>query len=424
MPCSLSLDALASNPHAYPPTRSEIATLYLPNTKPTFPSPLPAHLLPRTRPAPSPPPPTSDPHSGEAGRYSMSLTGVRRQLRSKGARAEALVKLVEAELDGWVAEVGRSVVVLPARQSHTRRVVDPFLVGEPETEAIVEVQRGSASLCWEVGASFERFVVHCVARHHNLVCPLPCRTTAVLSPRIVLTPLPVRLWQVSFSKPTADGKRQTHILLPPSRSSHHRSGRLASAGTLDTPPTTDLSSVNGSGTDTDAGPSGPASTAYGGHWGSWDSESEAEPDGPATRLAPLIRDLAIHSGALPPAAAPAPASAGAVESDTNALSYEDDETSDDESVSSAALSSLADSLAQLPVNDRRLLPHRPERHVSPAPAFVPTPNSAGDTDSEAEDADRTFTPASFATGPPVPSVQDKSATSASGKQSFWEFVYA
>lgn len=105
----------------------------------------------------------------------MSLTGVRRQLRSKGPRAESLVKLVEDTLEGWVTEVRRSVVLLPARQSRERRVVDPFLVGrdgEPLIEAIVEVGRGSASLIWEVGASFERFVVHCVARHHNLVRPI------------------------------------------------------------------------------------------------------------------------------------------------------------------------------------------------------------------------------------------------------------
>lgn len=344
----------------------------------------------------------------------MSLTGVRRQLRSKGARAEDLVKLVEAELDLWVAEAGRSVVVNPSRQLRERRVVDPFLVGKEGgslTEAIVEVQRGSASLIWEVGASFERFVVHCVARHHNLVRIFPrCLVFIADIPTNVV-------YQVSFSKSTPDGKRQTHILLPPSRSSHHRSGRLTSAsGALDTPPTTDLSSVNGSGTDTDAGPAVAASTAYGGHWGSWDSESEAEPDGPASRLAPLIRHLAIHSGAL--SCDPASTLTGAGESDTNALSYEDDETSDDESVSSAALSSLADSLAQLPVDtDRRLLPHRPDRL---APAFVP--GDVGETESEAEDADRTFTPASFVVGPPVASVKEKTASS--GKQSFWAFVYA
>lgn len=177
----LSSDTFAFNPHAHPPTRSEISNLLLPVAQPTFPNPLPPSLLPRTRPAPSPAPPTNDPRSESAGQFHSSLTGVRRQLRSKGARAESLVKLVEEEIVNWVKEVRQSVVLMPSRTGG-RRVVDDFLVEGHEgpaggkTKAIVEVQRGSNSLVWEIGASFERFVVHCVARHHLLVssiCSLP-----------------------------------------------------------------------------------------------------------------------------------------------------------------------------------------------------------------------------------------------------------
>lgn len=174
--------------------------------------------------------------------------------------------------------------------------------------------------------------------------------------------------------------------------------------------------MNGSGTDTDAAPA-PASQAYGGHWGSWDSEAESESEHPA-RLVPLIRSLALDDGAVKGHAA------AEVESDgARHQSYDDDETSDDESVSSAALSSLSNSLAHLPPlagagAEHRLLPHRPER---PSPSFVPTP--AAETDSEAEDADRTFTPASFAGVPSAPVLLAKDV-GPPRTGSFWQFVYA
>jgi hypothetical protein len=196
----LDVDLLSSNPHIHPPNKHDQSLLPSQLSIPTFPSPLPPSLLPRTRPAPSPSPPEFDPSSAEAGTFTLSLKGIRRTLRNRGPRGRELVEIVEKELDAWEEAVGHGrggVWRFGGRQEQDRgeRVIDPFLVPAPQggegsasnvggasgerslplqvnplpmditiqsfvegemVPAIVELARSPASLTWVVPEGFER----------------------------------------------------------------------------------------------------------------------------------------------------------------------------------------------------------------------------------------------------------------------------
>ncbi|KDQ21853.1 hypothetical protein BOTBODRAFT_73421, partial [Botryobasidium botryosum FD-172 SS1] len=148
----------AANPHIIPPTASDYS-LSLPSKPSTFPEPLPAYL-PRTAPAPSPAPPPPNPASAYAGRFSHSLKGVRRTLRKSG-KAQALVKVVEVELLGWL---NTSVVLNPHQNSKgDGRVLDT-------SGTIVEVSRSAGQMIWSISDDkFARYIVHSVARWYGVV---------------------------------------------------------------------------------------------------------------------------------------------------------------------------------------------------------------------------------------------------------------
>jgi len=109
--------------------------------------------------------PKTDPASANAGRFSVSLKGMRRDLRRAGGKAEALVRDVETVIVEWLTEGGTVL-----RPDH----VDSGLqsVGKPVglTGAIVEVSRTPLQLIWRiVDDAFARYVVHCCARYHEVV---------------------------------------------------------------------------------------------------------------------------------------------------------------------------------------------------------------------------------------------------------------
>ncbi|KAF9650854.1 hypothetical protein BDM02DRAFT_3154631 [Thelephora ganbajun] len=190
------------NPHVVAATRNDYQVLP-PDAKSTFPEPLPAYL---SRNAPlstltlthKP-----DPNSSSAGRFSLSIKGMRRELRKAGARAQYLVKDVESEIVSWLHD---GTVFLSPDEKDLNDLEFP---GKPVggSGAIHEVARTPLQLVWAISeGGFARYVVHCCARYHGVV---------------------------SFSKDTS-GQRLTYLLRPnvsrPSRE----------AANLDTPPATDF----------------------------------------------------------------------------------------------------------------------------------------------------------------------------------------
>ncbi|KAF8973013.1 hypothetical protein BDZ97DRAFT_645362 [Flammula alnicola] len=89
------------NPHVVAATKRDYS-LPPPQTRSTFPEPLPPYL-PRNVKLPTIPTlPVTDPGTANAGRFSLSLKGMRRDLRRAGGRAEGLVRDVESEMVQWL----------------------------------------------------------------------------------------------------------------------------------------------------------------------------------------------------------------------------------------------------------------------------------------------------------------------------------
>ncbi|KAJ4468147.1 hypothetical protein J3R30DRAFT_1679066 [Lentinula aciculospora] len=206
------------NPYIALPTKKDYA-LPLTELKTTFPEPLPPYLQRNTK-IPATSTPLTDPISADAGRFSFSIKGMRRDLRRAGHRAEHLVREVEAEILEWLDAGG--VTLNPD-------VADSIdysgAVGHPvaDTGSIVEVFRTPQQLIWRISDdAFARYVVHCCARYHNVV---------------------------SFSKEVS-GSRLTYLLRP----NVSRPDRQAAAS-LNTPPMTDLDVSSHLDSDTDFGSS-------------------------------------------------------------------------------------------------------------------------------------------------------------------------
>ncbi|KAI0630247.1 hypothetical protein C8Q77DRAFT_1219840 [Trametes polyzona] len=200
------------NAHIVAPSRKDYA-VPLPNNRATFPQPLPNYLA-RNSTIPAASPATTEPISANAGRFSLSLKGMRRELRKSGPRTELLVKEVEDEIVAWLYHGG---VILAPDDSDS-----PMSSGTPigTSESIVEVSRTPLQLVWSIADdAFTRYVVHCCARYHDVV---------------------------SFSKDTS-GQRLTYLLRP----NVTRPNRTA-APLLDTPPVTDLSELSGHEFDTES----------------------------------------------------------------------------------------------------------------------------------------------------------------------------
>ncbi|OBZ70861.1 hypothetical protein A0H81_09083 [Grifola frondosa] len=188
------------NAHIVFPSKRDFS-LTLPNSRPTFPQPLPNYLS-RNNVVPAAIPPAREPGSANAGRFSLSLKGMRRELRKSGPHTELLVREVEGEIVSWLKSGG----VLLAPDSASAMSFPGVPIGT--SEAIREVSRTPLQLVWTTADdAFTRYVVHCCARYHDVV---------------------------SFSKDTSD-QRLTYLLRP----NVTRPNYVASAE-LDTPPTTDL----------------------------------------------------------------------------------------------------------------------------------------------------------------------------------------
>ncbi|KAI0769729.1 hypothetical protein BD413DRAFT_604842 [Trametes elegans] len=241
------------NAHIVAPSRKDYA-VPVPNGRTTFPQPLPNYLS-RNNPIPAANPSTTEPSSANAGRFSLSLKGMRRELRKSGPRTELLVREVEDEIVSWLADGG--VILSPDDAAAVS------LPGIPigTSEAIREVSRTPLQLVWSIADdAFTRYVVHCCARYHDVV---------------------------SFSK-DAPGARLTYLLRPNvTRPSRH------ATRALDTPPVTDLSELS--------------------ELSAFESESDllsdrdlSDAEGP--HAAPALRTIAKRASALP---SPAPSS-GAV----------------------------------------------------------------------------------------------------------------
>jgi hypothetical protein len=151
------------NPHIVAATEPDYI-LPIPQTQTTFPDPLP-HYLPRTVKVPSASFPTTDIASANAGRFSVSMKGMRRDLRRAGGKAEWLVRDVETAIVEWLMQGG---TVLRPNNVEENDLNSGRTVGNSGT--IVEVSRTPLQLIWRIpDDAFARYVVHCCARYHEVV---------------------------------------------------------------------------------------------------------------------------------------------------------------------------------------------------------------------------------------------------------------
>ena len=201
-----TFDALArfmGNPHIVLATKKDYG-VPVPLIRTTFPEPLPPYL-PRNIKLPSIVPPTRNPNSANAGRFSLSLKGMRRELRKSGVRAQVLVLDIEAEMVTWLRDGG--TVLAPDAVGD----ISLNLPGAPlrTTESIRQVSRTPLQLVWSISDDpFARYVVHCCARYHEVVsfseCPPPHSRARSRS----LT---------SFTDRQRNIRHATHVSSPPER---------------------------------------------------------------------------------------------------------------------------------------------------------------------------------------------------------------
>ncbi|KAH9839308.1 uncharacterized protein C8Q71DRAFT_795589 [Rhodofomes roseus] len=247
----------AGNTHIVLPSKRDYAVV-APQKSSTFPQPLPNYLT-RNNAIPPTVLPGREPASANAGRFSMSLKGMRRELRKSGPRTEQLVRELENEILTWL---DGGVMLAPdaaAEMSFPGRPVD-------SGETVKEISRTPLQLVWWIeDNSWTRYVVHCCARYHEIV---------------------------SFSKDTS-GQRLTYLLRPNVTRPTH-----GVPNGLDTPPATDLeSSVH---SDFDAGS---ASDAFSDRRSDSGLDSDVElVSRPADRALSAIAESAPGT----PARAPAP----------------------------------------------------------------------------------------------------------------------
>jgi len=222
----------AGNPHIIAATKNDYV-LHPQQARATFPEPLPS-FLPRTAKVPAITPPTTDPASANAGRFSLSLKGMRKELRRSDGRAEALVRDIETEMVEWLRQGG--TLLAPSRGADSQLVNDD-MHGTPVggTGSIIEVSRTPLQLIWRISDdAFARYVVHCCARYHEVVS----------FSRLLFCPILIMLTLLK-GKGVSD-QRLTYLLRPNVRRPDHNA-----AVTLDTPPVTDVDYSSNPDLDTD-----------------------------------------------------------------------------------------------------------------------------------------------------------------------------
>ncbi|KAF9472442.1 hypothetical protein BDN70DRAFT_868408 [Pholiota conissans] len=155
------------NPHIAAATKRDY-TVPLPTVQSTFPEPLPPYLPRNVKLSTTPTVPSTDPSSANAGRFSLSLKGMRKDLRRAGGRAQALVRDVESEMIQWLT-TGETVLFPDMNHSGQGGLQGP---GAPigATGSIFEISRTPLQLVWRItDDAFARYVVHCCARYHEVV---------------------------------------------------------------------------------------------------------------------------------------------------------------------------------------------------------------------------------------------------------------
>ncbi|WWD19808.1 hypothetical protein CI109_104272 [Kwoniella shandongensis] len=253
--------AFTSNPHIVQPSRSDYNPPVPLQHRPSRPS-FPSDAIPRSAAIPSVSPPDRDPFSSNSlnGAFSTSLKGTRALLRKRGGRrVEGLVGKVEEEIRGWLGgnwgDLNHSIA--PSEGDESWKVIDDNLVdhtihsGESSTSsasssrrmptlhqitsalpilpltgedpdqipAILEISRSPAHLSWLVSDSFERLVVHLIARYYELVS-----------------------WSDSHVTTSGQNVRLTHIILP----NVAKPKPLSQKHDLFTPETSEVSGQSGS----------------------------------------------------------------------------------------------------------------------------------------------------------------------------------
>ena len=150
------------NPHIVQPGRADYQVPHA-DVKPTFPKPLPAYL-PRVSPAPSGGVILrSEPgniNSAYSGRFTLSLRGVRKDLRQRGGgMARRLVQDIEAAIQTWLDAPDASSI-----EGASGRAID-----HSDSPLIKELSCKPLELVWITDDPFARWIVHCVSRWHGVV---------------------------------------------------------------------------------------------------------------------------------------------------------------------------------------------------------------------------------------------------------------
>ncbi|WVQ74358.1 hypothetical protein IAR50_003958 [Cryptococcus sp. DSM 104548] len=187
----------AENPHIVRPDKSDYAPTVPLQPRPSRPLYPPGSISHSTQ-IPSAAPPERDPFSADArqGAFSTSLKGTRAMLRKRGKRAEGLVMKSESEIRAWLGgQWGDFNKSADRWKVIDERLVD-YVTGEsgsftsssrhlppqhhiatlpdlPITDgkipAILEISRSPAHMSWYVPESFDRLVLHLIARYYELV---------------------------------------------------------------------------------------------------------------------------------------------------------------------------------------------------------------------------------------------------------------
>lgn len=205
------------NTHIVLPSKRDYAVVY-PQKQPTFPEPLPNYLT-RNNAIPPAVLPGREPSSANAGRFSMGLKGMRRELRKSGPRTEQLVRELEDEILAWL---DGGVMLAPdtaTEMSFPGRTVD-------SSETVKEVNRTPLQLVWSIeDNAWTRYVVHCCARYHEVVSFSVSLLPTLPRPCLTLLRRQGHLWSASHLSPPAKcHSPDTRCALWPRHAPHHRFG--------------------------------------------------------------------------------------------------------------------------------------------------------------------------------------------------------
>ena len=124
------------------------------SAQPSLPRPLPPYL-PRASSAPSRVRKIDLP-SSQAGRFSLSLKGVRKELRQRGRRANELVRDVEDTMKAWLNGTTTAAAAAAAAEQIPRPVAthNHGTVAHPAAAQM---------------DPFARYIIHCVTHWHSVV---------------------------------------------------------------------------------------------------------------------------------------------------------------------------------------------------------------------------------------------------------------